>query len=113
MTRIIHGESLEHLSVMMEKMVERYDKFIKDLHLSIIKYVENMYNKVTGMMSSYWKRLLHNIEPSIIKFAHYVETMMWNISKEVFGENFVCPYLINLLFAFISIFVSKTIRKIG
>lgn len=35
--RILHGESLEHLSAMMEKAVEKYDKFIKDLHLSFIK----------------------------------------------------------------------------
>lgn len=85
-TRVLHGESLGHVSGMLEKMVEKYDKFIKDLHLSVIKYAENMYNRLTELMTNYWKKLLQNIEPSIIKFAHYVETMVWNISKEIFGK---------------------------
>ncbi|GAB0088507.1 uncharacterized protein DMENIID0001_029540 [Sergentomyia squamirostris] len=83
-SKILHGESLEHISSILGKAVEKYDKFIKDLHLSLIKYVENLYARVTDMLTSYWKKLLQNIEPSIIKFAHYVEMMMWNVSKEIF-----------------------------
>ncbi|XP_055713060.1 uncharacterized protein LOC129807664 isoform X2 [Phlebotomus papatasi] len=83
-SKILHGESLEHISSILGKAVEKYDKFIKDLHLSLIKYVENLYTRLTDMLASYWKKILQNIEPSIIKFAHYVEMMMWNVSKEVF-----------------------------
>lgn len=84
-SRILHGESLDQVSGMMEKMVERYDKFIKDLHLSVIKYAENMYNNVVNMLSSYWKKMLQNIEPTIIRILHYAETTLWNASKEVIG----------------------------
>ena len=38
------------------------------------------------MLSSYWKKLLQNIEPTIIRILHYVETTLWNASKEVIGE---------------------------
>lgn len=85
-SRILHGESLDQVSGMMEKMVEKYDKFIKDLHLSVIKYAENMYNNVVNMLSSYWKKMLQNIEPTIIRILHYVETTLWSASKDVIGE---------------------------
>lgn len=84
-SRILHGESLDQVSGMMETMVEKYDKFIKDMHLSVIKYAENMYNNVVNMLSSYWKKMLQNIEPTIIRILHYVETTLWNASKEVIG----------------------------
>lgn len=83
-SRILHGESLDQVSGIMEKMVEKYDKFIKDLHLSVIKYAENVYNNVVNMLSNYWKKMLQNIEPTIIRILHYVETTLWNASKEVF-----------------------------
>jgi hypothetical protein len=35
--QILHGEALEHMTGIMEKAVEKYDKFIKDLHVSFIK----------------------------------------------------------------------------
>lgn len=82
----MHGESLEHLSGIIERVVEKYDKFIKDLHLKLIKHVEHLWATMTDMISNYWKRSLHRIEPSIIKFLHYMETMIWNISKEIFGK---------------------------
>lgn len=85
LTQILHGESLEHLSAMMEKAVEKYDKFIKDLHLSVIKYVENLYSKLTEMVTTYWKKMLQNIEPTIVKLAHYVEYTIGSVSKEVFN----------------------------
>lgn len=71
----------------MEKAIEKYDKFIKDLHISFIKYVENLWNKFWMMISNYWKSVLKRIEPHVFTFFHYVESAAWNISKEVFGKN--------------------------
>jgi hypothetical protein len=82
--QILHGETLEHITGVMEKAVEKYDKFIKDLHVSFIKYVEKLYTSVKQMIASYWQRMLLNIEPSLIKLIHYVEMLGWNIGKEVF-----------------------------
>lgn len=70
----------------MEMAVEKYDKFIKDLHLSFIKYVEKLWNRFTNVVSEYWKAALKRIEPYIFRFIHYIETAAWNISKEVFGN---------------------------
>ena len=82
--KILHGESFSYFSKILEKVVAKYDKFIKDLHLSFIKYIQNIWTKFTTMLSDYWSRLLKNIEPSIIKLVHYAETLAWNLSQEVF-----------------------------
>lgn len=93
--RVFHGEALVHLTSLMEKGVAKYDKFIKDLHLSLIKYVEHMWARMTDAVMNYWKRSLQKIEPSIIKFLHYLETVVWNVSKEVFGKYHNSKYSVN------------------
>lgn len=97
--RVFHGDALEYFSKLMEEGVKRYDKFMKDLHLSLIKYVENVWNRLTNAIFEYWKRFLQRIEPTILKIAQYLETVLWNISKEVFGN-----YMINLKFSFFTKF---------
>lgn len=86
---IFSGEAMGHLSALMEKGVQKYDKFVKDLHLSFIKYVGNIWTKITESVVAYWKGILRKLEPSIIKLVHYLETVVWNISKEVFGKCFL------------------------
>lgn len=83
---IFSGEAMVHLSALMESAVQKYDKFVKDLHLSFIKYVENIWTRITQSIVAYWKGILHKLEPSILRLVHYVETVAWNISKEVFGN---------------------------
>lgn len=83
-SRFFHGESLHYLSSLMEKGVEKYDKFVKDLHISFIKYVENLWNKFWNMMSNYWKGVLKRFEPHIFTFMSYIESAAWDLSKEVF-----------------------------
>lgn len=83
---IFSGEAMNHLSALMETGVQKYDKFVKDLHLSFIKYVENIWTKITQSVVAYWKGILQKLEPSIIRLMHYLETVAWNISKEVFGK---------------------------
>ncbi|XP_055847743.1 uncharacterized protein LOC129913211 [Episyrphus balteatus] len=83
-SRFFHGDSLRYLSDLMEKGVEKYDKFIKDLHISFIKYVENLWNKISTMLANYWKSVLKRIEPHVFRFLSYIETAAWDISKEIF-----------------------------
>lgn len=83
-SRFFHGDSLHYLSGLLEKGVHKYDKFIKDLHISFIKYVENLWNKFWNMMSNYWRGVLKRLEPHIFKFVSYVESALWELSKEVF-----------------------------
>lgn len=36
-------------------------------------------------MAAYWNRLLQNFEPQLIRTMHYFESVVWSVSKEVFG----------------------------
>lgn len=82
-TAILKGDSMAQLTTIVEKLVETYDKFIKDLHVSFIKYMENLWSKISATASEQWSKFLKYIEPMFIKFLHYLETVVWRASKEV------------------------------
>ncbi|XP_030377336.1 uncharacterized protein LOC115626195 [Scaptodrosophila lebanonensis] len=82
--RFFHGESLHYVSTLMTKGIEKYDKFVKDLHISFIKHIENLWHKFEDLATNYWKGVLKRIEPHMFKFISYIETKAWDLSKEVF-----------------------------
>lgn len=84
LTRIFHGEAMSYVSVLVEKAVYSYDRIVKDLHLQFIKYVQNMWNRVSDSITDYWRKLLDRIQPTIMKFIHYAESVLWHISQELF-----------------------------
>lgn len=84
LTRIFHGEAMGYVSVLVEKAVYSYDKIVKELHISFIKYVQNMWNRISDSITDYWRKLLDRIQPSIMKFIHYAESVLWRISQELF-----------------------------
>lgn len=84
--QLMQGSSLEHLTKFLEIIIEKYDRFVKDLHATFINYVESMWDNLVGTLSIYWNRILQNIEPTVMRSIHYVESIVWGISTEVFGE---------------------------
>jgi hypothetical protein len=84
--QLMQGNSLEHLTKFMEVIIEKYDRFVKDLHVSFISYVETLYDQLVQTVLTYWNRILQNIEPQIIRSIHYVESILWGISTEIFGK---------------------------
>lgn len=84
LNRIFHGEAMTYMSSLVEKALYKYDRFIKDLHLSFIKYVQNIWNIISDTLMDYWRRLLEKIQPMVMRFIHYAETLLWNISQEIF-----------------------------
>ena len=77
---------MSHITSIMETGVAKYDKFAKHLHISLIKYVENMWNKITATFMNYWHLAMERIEPTLLKMYSHVEGVVWNISKEIFGK---------------------------
>lgn len=56
--------------------------------MSYLQHVQEMWKKLTDVITSYWQRMLQNIEPSVIKLAHYAESVTWHIGHEVFCKYF-------------------------
>ncbi|EDW76449.2 uncharacterized protein Dwil_GK14654 [Drosophila willistoni] len=83
-SRFFHGESLTYISTLMEKGIEKYDKFVKELHIKFIKYIENLWHKTWTLAENHWKNVLKRFEPHMFKFISFVETTAWDLSKEVF-----------------------------
>lgn len=84
LNRIFHGEAMAYVSSIVEKAIYKYDRFIKDLHLSFIKYVQNIWNTISNTITNYWRRMLEKIQPMVMRFIHYGEALLWNISQEIF-----------------------------
>ncbi|EGI63145.1 Apolipophorin [Acromyrmex echinatior] len=80
---VLKGDSLSQVANIIEKLIEKYDIFIKDLHVSFIKYIENLWNTIFSSISEQWYRFLKLMEPLFIRFLHYVETLLWKASKEM------------------------------
>lgn len=84
LNRIFHGEAMTYVSTVVENAIYKYDRFIKDLHLSFIKYVQNIFNNISDTIMNYWHGMLEKIQPMVMRFAHYAESLLWNISQEIF-----------------------------
>lgn len=82
-TAILRGDMISELATIIDKMLERYDKFVKDLHVSFIKYIWNLWEQMSHSISRQWNRFLLLVEPFFIRFIHYLETVVWKASKEV------------------------------
>lgn len=80
---VLKGDSLSQVANIIEKLIEKYDIFIKDLHVSFIKYIENLWGTIFSSISEQWYRFLKLMEPLFIRFVHYVETLAWKASKEM------------------------------
>ncbi|XP_015599666.1 uncharacterized protein LOC107269849 [Cephus cinctus] len=80
---ILKGDSVSQIAAIVEKLVEKYDMFVKDLHVSFIKYVENLWSKLSFGLSQQWHKFLKLVEPLFIQVIHYLETVVWKASKEI------------------------------
>lgn len=87
---LFQGNSVEHISEALTQLVEKYDNFMKDLHVSFIRYMEHLWKQTYAMLLDNWYKTLAAIEPTFIKIVHYLETVAWNASKEFLGTLLAC-----------------------
>uniref|UniRef100_A0A0K8USL9 Vitellogenin n=1 Tax=Bactrocera latifrons TaxID=174628 RepID=A0A0K8USL9_BACLA len=80
-----HGQPLKYLTDFMEKGFERYEKFVKEIHISFIHHVEAIWSKFSNIISTYVRGFLTRLEPHIFKAISYLEKIAWDFSKEIFS----------------------------
>ncbi|KAF5300365.1 hypothetical protein FQR65_LT00986 [Abscondita terminalis] len=79
---LMQGNGLDYLSEAFSKLLQNYDNLVKDLHISFIRYIEQLWRQTYTMLLNNWYKMLAAIEPTFIKLLHYCETVVWNASKE-------------------------------
>ncbi|KAJ8978166.1 hypothetical protein NQ317_004215 [Molorchus minor] len=79
---LLNGDPVEHISRGLEKLVEKYDAFIKSVHVTILQYMESLWSQTYALIVEHWHKTLAAIEPTFLKFIHYLESMLWNTGKE-------------------------------
>ncbi|XP_018566495.1 uncharacterized protein LOC108907336 [Anoplophora glabripennis] len=78
----INGDPVEHISNLFEKLIEKYDNFIKNVHVTVIQYMEQMWSQISTLIVEHWHKTLAAIEPTFLKLIHYIESIVWNTGKE-------------------------------
>lgn len=82
----IKGDSTEQISALITNIIDKYDKMVKDLQVTVVRHLEQLWNNFLAMLSEYWEFFLKSVEPTFIKFAHYAETAFLQASNEILGE---------------------------
>ncbi|XP_063238564.1 uncharacterized protein LOC134540049 isoform X2 [Bacillus rossius redtenbacheri] len=79
----LKGDSTEYVSAILDDVVEKYDKFVKDIHLSFVKQLEDFWSTMSKALQEHWNTFLETVEPTFIHAIHYLEALAWNASKEI------------------------------
>ncbi|CAH1394070.1 unnamed protein product [Nezara viridula] len=80
---LITGETIDKISEYLQKIAGKYDKMIRELHISFLHYVEQLWTDTVNIIYNYWTKTLKVIEPTFIQFAHHTETVFWEGSKKI------------------------------
>ncbi|KAL0271734.1 UNVERIFIED_CONTAM: hypothetical protein PYX00_008731 [Menopon gallinae] len=77
------GDSAEKITALFENLLQKYDKWVKDLQVTVVRHIEQLWNNFLSMLGQYWDTLVKTIEPTFIQFIHYAETVLWQASNEI------------------------------
>lgn len=83
---LFEGDPIDHFADALKTVVEKYDAFIKDMHVAFLRYMENLWTQTYALIVNNWHSQLAAIEPTFLKIVHYLETIVWNTSKEFLGK---------------------------
>lgn len=83
-SRLMKGEVLSEISHFITKMAGKYDKVIKDVHVSFIGYVEYLWYETATFLHNYWSTTLQVMEPTVIQLLHHLDSLVWEQSRKVF-----------------------------
>lgn len=87
--KLIHGNLTDYVTHFLNNIIENYDRFVKNLHITFMNSIEAMWDNMAQALTNYWSRILESIEPQILRSIHYVETTLWTVSAEIFGMYWV------------------------
>lgn len=82
----MYGDPIKHLTDLLKEIVEKYDEYIKSVHVAVLQYMEKLWIQTYSLIVDNWHKTLAALEPTFIKFLHYLETIVWNTSKEFLGK---------------------------
>ena len=82
----LKGDSAEQISALVTNIIDKYDKMVKDLQVTVVRHLEQLWNNFLNMISEYWEFFLKSVEPTFIKFVHYAETAFLQASNEILGK---------------------------
>ncbi|KAF4531743.1 hypothetical protein B566_EDAN015189 [Ephemera danica] len=83
LNKLMKGESTFEFTQLFDKLMESYDKFIKDLHLSFTVVIDEIMKYLSDSLREYWAMAQQIVAPTFLKLLHYAETAVWHAGEEV------------------------------
>ncbi|CAH0561935.1 unnamed protein product [Brassicogethes aeneus] len=80
--KLIYGDPIEHLTNLLKTLVEKYDEYIKSMHVAVIQYMEKIWSQTYLLIVNHWHKFLRDLEPTFLKIIHYLESIVWSTGKE-------------------------------
>ena len=74
------------MSTIMENFIQKYDTFIKNLHVNVLEFIEEFINSFFDLFLDRWNLMLKTAEPTFLKVIHYLETIVYRTSKQFLGN---------------------------
>ncbi|XP_060856834.1 uncharacterized protein LOC132934536 [Metopolophium dirhodum] len=81
--RLMEGEAFVYVSDFINSSMVKYDKLIRDVHISFIRYVESMLEESSNTVAAYWSNVLKTIEPTVVQIFHHIEAVFVSATKHV------------------------------
>lgn len=81
---IFHGDPLSYFSSLMKQALDHYDKFMKSLHISFIKHVQHIWDRIMHTLTIQWRQLLDGITPMVMNLIQSAEKLVVGIGQEIF-----------------------------
>ncbi|XP_050528812.1 uncharacterized protein LOC126898616 isoform X2 [Daktulosphaira vitifoliae] len=81
--RLMEGEAFVYLSDLLSSSMSKYDKLIRDVHISFIRYVESMLEESSNTVAGYWSNVMKTIEPTVLQIFHHIESVFVSAFQKV------------------------------
>ncbi|XP_025406452.1 uncharacterized protein LOC112680523 [Sipha flava] len=81
--QLMEGEAIVYVSDFISSSMVKYDKLIRDVHISFIRYVESMLEESSNTVAAYWSNVLKTIEPTVVQIFHHIEAVFVTATKQV------------------------------
>ncbi|XP_039297130.1 LOW QUALITY PROTEIN: uncharacterized protein LOC111054146 [Nilaparvata lugens] len=82
--RVARGDVMTSLSQFLSKVTAKYDRVVKDLHISVMSSLDRLWRDSGEWLHLHWSRALQYAEPTVIRLVHYVDSMAWEQSRRIF-----------------------------
>ncbi|XP_065216942.1 uncharacterized protein Apoltp isoform X2 [Planococcus citri] len=80
---LVEGKAEIYIAKFIRKATEKFDNFVKDLHISFVSSTESVINELISVLTHYWSKILLIFEPTFIEIIHHIDSTFWSSTRKL------------------------------